>query len=70
MRLYDFYVIATEDRLVSSASLDMIKYIVPSIGVIALPAPHMVLQVCPEAAAEAIAEFAAHACQWTRLDAD
>jgi pimeloyl-[acyl-carrier protein] methyl ester esterase len=56
------YLAATEDRLVSQKSLAHIKRLQPRVVAVALVGPHLLLQVAPKEAAEAIQTFAA-SCQ-------
>jgi pimeloyl-ACP methyl ester carboxylesterase len=53
------YIAGSRDRVVARHNLARILAINPSVKVVVLPAPHLVLQAAPEAAARAIAEFAA-----------
>ena len=53
------YIAGASDRLVPEHNRRRIKRIKPSVKVVVLPSPHMVLQNVPEAAAEVIADFAA-----------
>jgi pimeloyl-[acyl-carrier protein] methyl ester esterase len=55
------YIAGARDRLVPEYNRRRIKQIKPSVKVVVLPSPHMVLQNVPQAAAEVIAEFAAAA---------
>jgi pimeloyl-ACP methyl ester carboxylesterase len=49
----------SRDRVVSRYSLKRIQRVRPDVRVVVLDAPHLVLQSAPEAAAQAISEFAA-----------
>ena len=51
------YIQARNDRLVRDSSLDTIKAIRPNTSVVVLNAPHLLLQVQPRRAAEAVANF-------------
>jgi len=51
------YLRANEDRVVPAAAAKHIVQIVPAANVECLDAPHFLLQVAPEAAADAIATF-------------
>ena len=53
------YIAGSRDRVVARHNLARILAINPSVKVVILPAPHLVLQAAPEAAARAIADFAA-----------
>lgn len=53
------YIAGSRDRVIARHNLARIQAINPSVKVVVLPAPHLVLQAAPEAAAKAIAEFAA-----------
>ena len=53
------YIAGSRDRVASKHNRTRIKNINPSVRVVVLPAPHMVLQNVPQAAAKVITEFAA-----------
>jgi pimeloyl-ACP methyl ester carboxylesterase len=53
------YIAGSRDRVVPKHNLTRIKNIYPDARVVILPAPHLVLQAAPQAAAAVIAEFAA-----------
>jgi pimeloyl-ACP methyl ester carboxylesterase len=53
------YIAGARDRVVPKHNLTRIKNIHPAAKVVVLPAPHFVLQAAPQAAAQAIADFAA-----------
>ena len=53
------YIAGSRDRVVPKQNLRRIKSAYPNVKVVILPAPHLVLQAAPQAAAEVIAEFAA-----------
>ncbi|HKA32159.1 MAG TPA: alpha/beta hydrolase [Candidatus Binatia bacterium] len=53
------YIAGSQDRVVPKHNLARVKAINPGVKVVVLQAPHLVLQAAPEAAARAIAEFAA-----------
>lgn len=53
------YIAGSQDRVVPKHNLARVKAINPAVKVVVLPAPHLVLQAAPKAAAQAIAEFAA-----------
>ena len=53
------YIAGSQDRVVARHNLARIQAINPCVKVVVLSAPHLVLQAAPEAAAKAIAEFAA-----------
>jgi pimeloyl-[acyl-carrier protein] methyl ester esterase len=58
-RLPILYIAGSRDRLVPKRNLIRIKRLNSKVRAAVLPAPHMVLQNAPEAAAKIIAEFAA-----------
>ena len=53
------YLAGSRDRVVPGHNQRRIKKINPNVKVVVLPAPHLVLQNAPEAAAKVIAQFAA-----------
>jgi pimeloyl-[acyl-carrier protein] methyl ester esterase len=53
------YIAGSRDRVVPKHNLTRIQSIHPNASVVILPAPHLVLQAAPQAAAKVIAEFAA-----------
>jgi pimeloyl-ACP methyl ester carboxylesterase len=53
------YIAGSRDRVVPKHNLTRIQSIYPNARVVILPAPHLVLQAAPQAAAKVIAEFAA-----------
>jgi pimeloyl-[acyl-carrier protein] methyl ester esterase len=53
------YLAATEDRLVSRRSLARIRRLQPRVASVALPGPHLLLQVAPGLAVQVIQAFAA-----------
>jgi pimeloyl-[acyl-carrier protein] methyl ester esterase len=53
------YIAGSRDRVVPKHNLTRIKGVYPNVKVVILPAPHLVLQAAPQAAADVIAEFAA-----------
>ncbi len=60
-RLPILYIAGSHDRLVPKRNQARIQRINPGVEFVTLPAPHMVLQNVPEAAAKAVAQFAAEA---------
>jgi pimeloyl-[acyl-carrier protein] methyl ester esterase len=55
------YLAATQDALVRPRSYRLIQRYAPELRLVALHAPHLLLQVAPVEAGRAISEFAAHA---------
>ena len=55
------YLQATEDRLIKDASAQVITRALPSVELVRIEAPHLLLQVAPAAAASAVAAFCARA---------
>lgn len=53
------YLRAREDRIVSRASAELVERLAPRTRRIDFPAPHFLLQVMPQAAAAAVADFVA-----------
>jgi pimeloyl-[acyl-carrier protein] methyl ester esterase len=53
------YIAGSRDRLVPKRNPTRIQRVNPGVKIVALPAPHLVLQNAPEAAAKVIAQFAA-----------
>jgi pimeloyl-ACP methyl ester carboxylesterase len=53
------YIAGSQDRVVPKHNLTRIKNIYPNARVVILPAPHLILQAEPQAAAAVIVEFAA-----------
>ena len=51
------YLQAAEDQFVASSALDEIRRLKPSVKVVTIPGPHLVLQSRPREAAEAIKSF-------------
>ena len=58
-RLPILYLAGSHDRLVPKRNQTRIRRVHPGVKFVTLPAPHLVLQNAPEAAAKAIAQFAA-----------
>ncbi|MGH7766391.1 MAG: alpha/beta fold hydrolase [Candidatus Binatia bacterium] len=57
-RLPLLYIAGSRDRVVPKHNLARIRSVYPNVQVVILPAPHLVLQAAPQAAAKVIAEFA------------
>jgi pimeloyl-ACP methyl ester carboxylesterase len=57
-RLPILYIAGSRDRLVPKRNPTRILRVNPGVKIVTLPAPHLVLQNAPEAAAKVIAEFA------------
>lgn len=58
-RLPILYIAGSRDRLVPKRNPTRIQCVNPGVKIVTLPAPHLVLQNAPEAAAKVIAQFAA-----------
>lgn len=58
-RLPILYIAGSRDRLVPKRNPTRIQRVNPGVKIVALPAPHLVLQNAPDAAAKIIAQFAA-----------